>query len=119
MKAAGTTSLLAAAAAACALASGAGAARDGQICKTFKQNGVTFVSQTVGSSWSCSAAQSWIRKLSTDRVGKVTTKVPLKNGPSALHCFATPGSTGGRATSGACIKGTLAFPKSGFAWYPK
>ena len=118
MKAVGTTSLLVALAAACALASAAGAAREGQICKTFKQDGVTYVSQTVGS-WSCGSAQTWIKKLSADRVGKVTRNVPLRNGPSGLHCFATPGSTGGRATAGLCIKGTPAFPKLGFAWYPK
>jgi hypothetical protein len=118
MRTAGTTALLVAFAAALVLAAGAGAARQGVICKTFKSNGVTFYSQTVGS-WSCSSAQTWIKKLSRDRVGKVTKSVPLRNGPSGLHCFALPLSSGGRATGGACVKGTLAFPKLGFTWYPK
>ena len=43
--------------------------------------------------------------------------VPLTNGPRGYHCAADPTSEGGHATAGHCIKGTIAFPRSGFAWF--
>ena len=42
-------------------------------------------------------------------------QVALKNGPKGYHCVATK-DTSGHASVGACYKGTLAFPKSGFLW---
>ena len=99
-----------------AVASTAGATRDGQVCRSFKQAGKSYTYETLGSGWTCASARPWIVKLSRDHVGTVTKNVPLKNGPSGYHCFADPLSRGGHATAGACIKGTIAFPKSGFAW---
>jgi hypothetical protein len=107
--------LVAAASLALVTASTAGAARAGQICPSFKLRGLTYVSQTIGS-WKCSAAKKWIKKLSLDKVGVVSTNKTLKNGPHGLHCFANPLSRGGRATGGDCIKGTIAYPTTGFAW---
>src|SRR2546430_16117655 len=102
-----------------AAASTSGATSAGKICPAFKQGGIKYQSQTVGTSWTCASAKSWIVKLSLDRVPKSVTKnLPLTNGPRGLHCFATPLSRGGHATAGSCIKGTLAFPLSGFAWFP-
>jgi len=101
-----------------ATASTGTAADAGKLCAKFSQNRITYQSQTVGSSWSCAAAKSWIMKLSLDRVPKSFTKnLPLTNGPRGYHCFAEPGSRRGHATSGVCVKGTIAFPRSGFAWY--
>jgi hypothetical protein len=108
--------LAAATALSLAFASIGGAARAGALCKPFSHGGMSYLVQTVGKSWSCSSAKTWVIKLSGDKVGKVTKNVPLKNGPSGLHCFANPASRGGRATAGDCIKGTPAFPTSGFAW---
>ena len=99
-----------------AAASTAGAARAGQVCRSFTQGGRTYKSETLGTGWTCSSAKTWIVKLSSDHVHVVSTNVPLTNGPSGYHCFASPPSRGGRAANGSCIKGTLAFPKSGFAW---
>ena len=93
-----------------------GASRAGELCPTFKQGSVTYRSQTVGTSWSCANAKSWIVKLIKDRAHVVSKNLPLKNGPRGLHCWAVAGSQG-HATSGTCIAGTLAFPKSGFAWF--
>jgi len=45
--------------------------------------------------WTCASTKPWIVKLSSDRV-----HVGIAN----------------RATAGQCFKGTLAFPRSGFAW---
>jgi len=101
-----------------AAASTAGAARAGQVCRQYKLGGKTYDLETVGTGWTCASAKSWAVKLSADHVGTVTTKVTLKNGPRGYHCFATPGSSGGHATAGTCFSGTLAFPKSGFAWLP-
>jgi hypothetical protein len=98
------------------VASPTGAARAGQICPSFKQHGLKYVSETLGTGWTCKSAKKWIKKLSGDRVGVVSTNVKLKNGPRGYHCFANPLSRGGRATAGDCIKGTIAYPKSGFAW---
>lgn len=96
-------------------ASPTGAARAGQICPSFKLRGLSYVSQTVGA-WKCTSAKKWIKKLSLDKVGVVGTNKTLENGPRGLHCFANPLSRGGRATAGDCIKGSVAYPKSGFAW---
>jgi hypothetical protein len=74
------------------------------------------MSETVGTGWTCKSAKKRITKLSHDKVGVVNANVKLKNGPHGLHCFANPLSRGGRATAGDCIKGTIAYPKSGFAW---
>ena len=99
-----------------AAASTVGAARAGQLCPSFKQNGGSYHWETVGTGWTCASAKPWVVKLSSDHVRKSTANVPLTNGPRGYHCYATPFSRGGRATSGTCFKGTIAFPKSGFAW---
>jgi hypothetical protein len=102
-----------------AAASTGGARSAGKICPKFKQARITYESQTVGTGWTCGAAKSWIARLSLDRVPKnVTKNIPLTNGPRGYHCLATPLSRGGHATAGTCIKGTIAYPKSGFAWLP-
>lgn len=99
-----------------AAASVAGAAPAGQVCPQFKHGKRTYRYLTVGTGWTCGSAKRWIVKLSKDRVHAVSTNVRLGNGPRGYHCFATPFSSGGRATAGACIKGTVAYPKSGFSW---
>ncbi len=113
------TKLLALAVAAAAIlaaaASPAGAASE--VCPSFKQNGLTFKWETSGSKWTCANAKRWVVKLSRDRVHVAGANVPLANGPRGYHCFATPFSSGGRATGGTCFSGTLAFPKSGFSWF--
>ena len=104
--------------AALAIAAGVAQAKPaGQVCRAFKQGSLTFSSETLGTGWTCSSAKTWIGKLSMDKIRHSTKNVPLSNGPRGYHCFATPGSQGGRATAGACIKGTLAYPGSGFAWF--
>lgn len=105
------------AAASLAAASTAGAAGAGQVCPTFKHRGKTYQVETLGTGWTCGSAKTWIVKLSGDHVARtVTTNVKLANGPRRYHCLATPFSSGGRATAGMCIKGSIAYPKSGFAW---
>lgn len=103
-------------ASACLAAASTDASGAGQLCATFKQGRLTYHSQTLGSGWTCASAKSWIVKLIGDRVPIASKNVPLTNGPSGYHCLATPFSRGGHATSGACFKGTIAFPGSGFAW---
>lgn len=101
-----------------AAASTGRAATAGKICPVVKQGRITYRSQTVGTAFTCASAKAWIMKLSLDHVPRpVMKQVPLTNGPRNYHCFAMPGSRGGHATSGSCIKGTLAFPKAGFAWF--
>ena len=99
-----------------AAASTVGATSVAQVCRSFKQGALAYTFETLGTKWTCGSAKTWILKLSTDRVGHVTRNIPLKNGPRGYHCFANPGSRGGRATAGICIKGTIAFPGTGFAW---
>jgi hypothetical protein len=100
------------------LANGAAvrAAPTAQICGSFKEGRLTVKSFTLGTHWTCSAAKSWIVKLSADRVRVTTRNVSLTNGPRGYHCIATVGSEGGRATSGTCFTGTVKFPGDGFAW---
>ena len=99
-----------------AAASTGGAAGAGKVCPTFKQGRLTFHPETLGTGWTCASAKPWIVKLIGDRVPVGSRNVPLTNGPSGYHCLATPFRRRGRATSGACFKGTIAFPRSGFAW---
>jgi hypothetical protein len=110
--------LVAVAALSLAAVSTVGAARTGAaVCKSFKLGGKTYQSETLGAPWTCKSAKAWIVKLHRDRVPRTVTKnVRLNNGPSGYHCFATPFSSGGRATAGTCIKGTIAYPRTGFAW---
>lgn len=109
--------LLVVAAAFLATASTAGARSAGQVCPSFKQSGVSYRWETIGKGWTCASAKPWVVKLIGDRVHVESKSVPLTNGPRGYHCAANPGSRGGRATAGQCIKGTIAFPQSGFAWF--
>ena len=103
-------------AAAClASASTAAATRTGQVCRSFTHDGMTYRFETIGTGWTCGSAKTWIVKLSGDRVAAAAENLPLKNGPRGYHCFATL-ARAGRASAGTCIKGTIAFPKSGFGW---
>jgi hypothetical protein len=110
------TTLVVVASACLATASTAGAAGAGAVCPTFKQGRLTFHPETLGTGWTCSSAKPWIVKLIADPVHVGSRNVPLTNGPRGYHCLATPFRQGGHATSGACFKGTIAFPGSGFAW---
>ncbi len=89
-----------------------------QVCRSFKTSGVKLFYDTIGQSWTCSAAKAWIVKLAADRVGASAVSVPLKNGPTGYHCIATPRKQS-LAVSGTCFKGTLKFPGTGFAWLPE
>jgi hypothetical protein len=100
-----------------ATATTAGAVTTGKVCSSFKQGGRTYRSETLGTGWTCASAKAWIVKLVGDRVHIVSKSVPLTNGPRGYHCAADPTSEGGHATAGHCIKGTIAFPRSGFAWF--
>ena len=100
-----------------ATATTAGAATAGKVCSPFKQGGKTYRSETIGTGWTCASAKAWIVKLIGDRVHIVSKSVPLANGPRGYHCAADPTSERGHATAGHCIKGTIAFPGSGFAWF--
>jgi hypothetical protein len=100
-----------------ATATNAGATRTGQVCSTFKSGGRTYRSETLGTGWTCASAKTWIVKLIGDRVHVATRSVPLTNGPRGYHCAAHPTSEAGHATAGHCIKGTIAFPQKGFAWF--
>jgi hypothetical protein len=88
-----------------------------QVCRAFKQGGLTFNSETLGTRWTCASAKKWIAKLSRDKIRHSTSNVRLSNGPKGYHCFAEPSSQGGRATAGTCFTGTIAYPGTGFAWF--
>jgi hypothetical protein len=87
----------------------------GKVCPSFSQSGVKYFTETVGSGFTCSTAKTWVQKLSKDSADTTSGKVALTNGPKGYHCVATDDAKG-LATVGACFKGTLAFPKSGFLW---
>jgi hypothetical protein len=110
-----TIAILVVACVAAVAASTAGAARAGRVCPTFHQGGTAYHPETLGTGWTCASAKSWIVKLIGDRVTFTGKNIPLKNGPAGLHCLAD-NSLRGHASSGACFKGTIAFPGSGFAW---
>jgi hypothetical protein len=98
-----------------AAVSAAPAAAAGKVCPSFSQSGLKYFSETVGSGFTCGTAKTWVLKLSKDHVDTTTGKIALSNGPKGYHCVATSDAKG-KASVGACYKGTLAFPKSGFLW---
>ena len=87
----------------------------GKVCPSFSNSGLKYFSETVGSGFTCSTAKTWVLKLIKDPADTTAGKVALHNGPKGYHCVATQDSKG-LASVGACYKGTLAFPKSGFLW---
>ena len=87
----------------------------GKVCPSFSNSGLKYFSETVGSGFTCNTAKTWVLKLSKDPADTTTGQVALHNGPKGLHCVATQDAKG-HASVGACYKGTLAFPKSGFLW---
>jgi hypothetical protein len=91
------------------------AAAAGKVCPSFSQSGLKYFSETVGSGFTCNTAKTWVLKLSKDPVDTTAGRVALHNGPKGYHCVANKGVKG-HASVGACYKGTLAFPKSGFLW---
>lgn len=109
--------LIVATSACLAAASTVGAAGTGQLCRSFNQGGRSYHLETLGAGWTCTSAKPWVAKLIGDPVHVTSRNVPLANGPRGYHCSANPLSRGGHATAGQCIKGTIAFPQSGFAWF--
>jgi len=99
--------MLIAVGAAVAAASVGGAAPTGVVCGSMKVSHTTIHYETLGN--------GWIVKLAADHVAPSNHNVPLKNGPRGYHCVATP-RTQKFAVSGACFKGTIRFPRSGFGW---
>ena len=87
----------------------------GKVCPSFSQSGLKYFTETVGSGFTCATAKSWVLKLTNDPVDTTAGRVALNNGPKGYHCVATNDAKG-KASVGACYKGTLAFPKSGFLW---
>jgi hypothetical protein len=87
----------------------------GKVCPSFSKSGLKYFSETVGSGFTCNTAKTWVLKLIKDPVDTTAGKVALQNGPKGYHCSATADANG-HASVGACYKGTLAFPKSGFLW---
>jgi hypothetical protein len=98
-----------------AVTSAVPAAAAGKVCPSFSQSGLKYFSETVGSGFTCDTAKTWVQKLSKDSVDTTSGKAVLSNGPKGYHCVATDDAKG-HASVGACYKGTLAFPKSGFLW---
>lgn len=113
-----TAPLLAAVGVALCAASGVQAGTGPQICPTITLSGVKLFSETVGHTWTCSAAKAWIVKLAADNVGPSNVDIKLKNGPHGYHCIAEPRKQS-HAVDGACFTGSKAFPGTGFAWVTK
>jgi hypothetical protein len=86
-----------------------------QVCPKLSVAGSKYTWETVGTGFTCGSAKPLVVKLIKDRVDTSSGKVQLTNGPKGYHCYAV-GDTKGVASDGQCYKGTLAFPKSGFAW---
>lgn len=91
------------------------AAPAGQICPAFKDGGLKFNWETVGTGWSCSSAKPWVLKLSHAHVRIAAGNAPMTGGPRGYHCYATL-KRKGRVSLGSCFKGTWAYPGSGFSW---
>lgn len=84
-------------------------------CHPFTLNGHKIHWEVIGT-WTCTTAKRWVVKLDKDKVKPQLGNVALHNGPARYHCYATSESSKGLVVDGTCYLGTLAFPKSGFAW---
>jgi hypothetical protein len=98
-----------------ALSAGSASAK-AEVCPTLTVSGAKYSWETVGTGYTCGSAKPWVVKLVKESVDTSAGKATLTNGPKGLHCFATDDEKG-HASAGTCYKGTLAFPKSGFAWF--
>ncbi len=90
--------------------------RKAAVCPSFKKVGTTIQWSVVGSGWTCSSAKKWVSKLVGEKVAKSDLKVTFTDGPKGYHCQGAADDTG-HVTAGACYKGTLAHPTSGFQWF--
>jgi hypothetical protein len=93
----------------------AGAAPAGQLCSTLTALGLKLEWATVGTGFTCASAKTWIVKLIAETVKPAGGEVPLANGPTGFHCYATF-EVKGHPSDGFCDKGKLASPSSGFSW---
>ena len=90
--------------------------RKAAVCPSFTTVGTTIQWSVVGSGWTCGSAKKWVSKLVQENVTKADPKVTFTNGPKGYHCQGAADDTG-HVTAGACYKGTLAHPTSGFQWF--
>jgi hypothetical protein len=102
-----------------AVASAAPAAQAGHACPSLSKGSLKY-SLFISDELSCGYANTWVAKLSKDTVtvDPEMREARLKNGPKGYSCFARARRKG-RASSGICYKGSLAFPKSEFDWIGK
>jgi hypothetical protein len=92
-------------------------ASTGHACPSFSKRGLTY-QLFISNNLTCGFGKTWAQKLSGDSVTvdpNVQT-APLSNGPSGYRCFARA-RTKGRASTGLCYKGSLAFPKAEISWF--
>jgi hypothetical protein len=87
-----------------------------EVCPSLTSAGVKIQWSVVGSGWTCSSAKKWVVKLVGERHDKSATKVTFTDGPKGFTCSGAADDSG-HVTAGACYKGTLAHPTSGFQWF--
>ena len=86
------------------------------VCPSLTSAGVKVQWSVVGSGWTCSSAKKWVVKLVGEPHAKSAAKVSFTDGPKGYTCSGAADQTG-HVTAGACYKGTLAHPTSGFQWF--
>jgi hypothetical protein len=70
----------------------------------------------IGTAFTCAKAKVWVAKLINDRINDpVGAGVDLHNGPAGYRCHGNEDKEG-YAFAGACTKGSLVKPTSGFSW---
>ncbi|HSP73800.1 MAG TPA: hypothetical protein VLN26_15590 [Gaiellaceae bacterium] len=80
------------------------------------RSGTRYQWSVIGS-FTCASAKPWVAKLINDRARSADgANVVLHNGPGGYHCYATVPDKDGYAATGACFRGTWAYPGSGFSW---
>ena len=86
------------------------------VCPSLTSAGVKVQWSVVGSGWTCSSAKKWVVKLVGEQHDKSAAKVTFTDGPKHYTCSGAADDTG-HVTAGACYKGSLAHPASGFQWF--
>jgi hypothetical protein len=101
---------------AAALAVSAPAQAASSPCKSVTKYGRTYRWSVVGAAFTCGSARPYLLRVIAGAAPAGTGVLKLKHGPRGYKCESGYLDAKRRPLAGACFKGTLAFPVSGFQW---
>jgi hypothetical protein len=110
-----TLVIAAVAVAALAASTGAQAASNVGVCKSFSVSGAPKIQWSAIGNVTCQQAKPWLLKI-LGKHGTPGAQAKVTNAPTGFHCRATDNAKG-IPSVGMCFTGTIKFPKNGFQWF--